>query len=65
MIMGQLTILPKHWWTGKDASGNQRDPMKTTLEPPLGSGPYRIKEVKPGRSIATSGSRTIGARTCR
>ena len=51
MIMGQLTILPKHWWTGKDASGNQRDPMKTTLEPPLGSGPYRIKEVKPGRSI--------------
>jgi microcin C transport system substrate-binding protein len=52
MIMGQLTILPKHWWTGTDASGNQRDPMKTTLEVPLGSGPYRIKEVKPGRSIA-------------
>jgi microcin C transport system substrate-binding protein len=52
MIMGQLTILPKHWWTGKDANGNQRDPMKTTLEPPLGSGAYRIKEVKPGRSIA-------------
>jgi microcin C transport system substrate-binding protein len=52
MIMGQLTILPKHWWTGKDARGNQRDPMKTTLEPPLGSGAYRIKEVKPGRSVA-------------
>ena len=52
MIMGQLTILPKHWWTGKDAKNNQRDPMKTTLEPPLGSGPYRIKEVKPGRSIS-------------
>ncbi len=52
MIMGQLTIVPKHYWTGKDASGNQRDPMKTTLEPPLGSGPYRIKDVKPGRSIA-------------
>jgi microcin C transport system substrate-binding protein len=52
MIMGQLTILPKHWWTGTDAKGNPRDPMKTTLEPPLGSGPYRIKEVKPGRSIA-------------
>ena len=45
MIMGQLTILPKHWWTGTDASGTQRDPMKTTLETPLGSGPYRIKEV--------------------
>ena len=52
MIMGQLTVLPKHWWTGTDASGTQRDPMKTTLETPLGSGPYRIKEVKPGRSIA-------------
>ena len=52
MIMGQLTILPKHYWTGKDASGKTRDPLATTLEPPLGSGPYRIKEVKPGRSIA-------------
>ena len=51
MIMGQLTILPKHYWTGKDANGNVRDPMKTTLEPPLGSGPYRIKQAKPGRSI--------------
>jgi len=52
MIMGQLTILPKHYWTGTDANGNARDPMKTTLEPPLGSGPYRIKEVKPGRAIS-------------
>jgi microcin C transport system substrate-binding protein len=52
MIMGQLTILPKHYWTGKDANGNARDPMKTTLEPPLGSGPYRIKDVKAGRSIS-------------
>jgi len=51
MIMGQLTILPKHYWTGKNAKGVQRDPMKTTLEPPLGSGPYRIKEVSPGRTI--------------
>ena len=65
MIMGQLTILPKHYWTGKDASGNERDPMKTTLEPPLGSGPYRIKEVKPGRSISSSGSRITGAKTFR
>jgi microcin C transport system substrate-binding protein len=52
MIMGQLTVLPKHYWTGKDENGTQRDPMKTTLEPPLGSGPYRIKEVKPGRAIS-------------
>jgi microcin C transport system substrate-binding protein len=52
MIMGQLTILPKHYWTGKDANGNQRDPLKTTLEPPLGSGPYRIKQMTPGRTIS-------------
>ena len=52
MIMGQLTILPKHYWTGKDAAGNQRDPLKTTLEPPLGSGPYRIKQVTPARTIS-------------
>jgi microcin C transport system substrate-binding protein len=51
MIMGQLTIIPKHYWTGKDAKGNQRDPMKTTLEPPMGSGPYKITKVIPGRSI--------------
>ena len=51
LIMGQLTILPKHYWTGKTAKGETRDILKTTLEPPLGSGPYRIKEIKPGRSI--------------
>ena len=37
---------PKHWWTA-----NGRDISKTTLEPILGSGPYRIKTVDPGRSI--------------
>lgn len=50
-ILGQLTVLPKHYWTGKDAEGNQRDLGKTTLEPPLSSGPYRIGEVKPGRNL--------------
>jgi microcin C transport system substrate-binding protein len=52
MIMGQLTILPKHYWTGKDANGEPRDPMKTTLEPPLGSGPYRVKQATPGRVVS-------------
>lgn len=50
-IVGQLTVLPKHWWEGKDASGRQRDITATTLEVPLGSGAYRIKEVVPGRSL--------------
>jgi microcin C transport system substrate-binding protein len=50
-IVGQLPVLPKHWWEGTDASGKKRDVTATTLEPPLGSGPYRLKEFQPGRSI--------------
>jgi microcin C transport system substrate-binding protein len=50
-VLGQLTILPKVWWEGTDKDGKKRDIESTTLEPPLGSGPYRIKEFTPGRSI--------------
>ena len=50
-ITGQLIVLPKHWWEGTDAQGRKRDVTATTLEPPLGSGPYRIKEFVAGRSL--------------
>ena len=50
-IVGQLTVLPKHWWEAKGASGTRRSIGATTLEPPLGSGPYRIKSFEAGRSI--------------
>jgi microcin C transport system substrate-binding protein len=50
-IVGQVTILPKHWWEGTDSAGNKRDITATTLVPPLGSGAYRIKEFVAGRSI--------------
>jgi microcin C transport system substrate-binding protein len=50
-IVGQLTILPKTWWTGADKDGKQRDIGSTTLEPPLGSAAYRIKDFSPGRNI--------------
>ena len=50
-IVGQLTILPKHWWEGTDSEGRKRDISATTLEKPLGSGPYRIKEFVPGRTV--------------
>ncbi len=50
-IVGQLTVLPQHWWEGTDPNGNKRDVSATTLEPPLGSGAYRIKEFSPGRNI--------------
>ena len=51
-IVGQLTVLPKHWWEGTDSEGRKRDISATTLEKPLGCSAYRIKEFVPGRSIA-------------
>jgi len=45
MILGQLPVLPKHWWA-------ERDFTSGSLEPPLGSGPYRVERVQPGRSIS-------------
>lgn len=50
-IMGQLAVLPKHWWEGKDPQGKQRDITRPTLEIPLGSGAYKIKSAVPGRSV--------------
>jgi microcin C transport system substrate-binding protein len=44
LIIGQLTVLPKHYWKDKEFN-------KTTLEPPLGSGPYKITEFEPGRFV--------------
>jgi microcin C transport system substrate-binding protein len=51
VILGQLRVLPKHWWEGSDAAGKKRDIGATTLEPPLGNGAYRIKEFVPGRTV--------------
>jgi microcin C transport system substrate-binding protein len=50
-IVGQLNVLPKHWWEGTDKAGNKRDVASTTLEPPLGCGAYRLKEFVPGRTV--------------
>ncbi len=44
LIMGLMPVLPKHLLTAESFD-------KTTLVPPVGSGPYLIEEVKPGRSI--------------
>lgn len=44
LIVGQLPILPKAWWADREFD-------KTTLEFPMGSGPYRVKQIDPGRSI--------------
>jgi microcin C transport system substrate-binding protein len=50
-IIGQLTILPKEWWEGTDKDDKKRSVGESSLEPPLGSGAYRIKEFSAGRSI--------------
>jgi microcin C transport system substrate-binding protein len=50
-IMGDLPVLPKHWWEGTDAKGNKRDISQPTLEPPLGSGAYEIESFQPGSRI--------------
>ncbi len=50
-IVGQLLVLPQHWWEGTDANGKPRDIGASTLEPPLGSGPYRLESFSPGRSV--------------
>ena len=42
LIVGQLPILPKHYWATRDFGA-------TTLDPPLGSGPYQIRDFEAGR----------------
>ena len=51
LIIGDLPVLPKHWWEGVNDKGEKRDFTKTTLEPPLGSGPYRIGSFNAGSDI--------------
>jgi len=43
-ILGQMPVLSKKYWADRDFT-------RTTLEAPLGSGPYKVEAVDPGRSI--------------
>jgi microcin C transport system substrate-binding protein len=49
--VGGLPVLPRHFWQAKGADGEPRDVSRSTMEVPLGSGPYRVKKVDAGRSI--------------
>lgn len=44
LLVGSIDVLPKHWFEGRDFAD-------TSLDVPLGSGPYRISDVDAGRSI--------------
>ena len=44
MIVADLSIMPKHYWEGRDFS-------KTTFDAPVGSGAYKIQSMEAGRRI--------------
>jgi len=44
LIIGQIQVMPQHYWENRDFS-------QPGLDIPIGSGPYKILEFKPGRSI--------------
>jgi len=50
-IMGDLVVLPRHWWQGRDKNGKPRNIAKPTMEIPLGSGPYKIAAYEAGKYI--------------
>ncbi len=51
-ILGQLPVLPKHWWEANGPDGKPRDITKSSLEIPLGSGAYKIKSFEAGKQIS-------------
>ncbi len=46
LIIAEMAVLPKHYWSAEGRVFNQ-----SSLEPPLGSGPYTVGKVEAGRSI--------------
>ncbi len=44
LIMGQMPILPKHYWENREFEA-------TTLAEPVGSGPYRVARFETGRFV--------------
>jgi microcin C transport system substrate-binding protein len=54
LVMGELPVLPKHYW-------EKRDFTKPTLDPPVGSGPYRIESFEAGRSVTYVRDKTYWA----
>ncbi len=54
VILGQVLVMSQHWWEGKDPSGKQRDIGASTLELPMGSGPYKMTAFTAGSSVTFS-----------
>ena len=45
LILGQMAVLPKHWWAGREFD-------RPLTDPPLGSGAYRVGNFEFGRSLS-------------
>lgn len=46
LIIAQISVLPKHFWTSEG-----RNFEKTSLDVPLGSGPYKVGKITAGSSL--------------
>ena len=57
LILGQLPVLPKHWWEGRNFEDG-------SLDVPLGSGPYRVERVEPDWRRSRRGKRRHGRQGC-
>ena len=44
LVLGLMPILPEHFFAGRDFEAS-------TLDPLIGSGPYRFQEIKPGERV--------------
>lgn len=54
--LASLPVFPEHWWKSRDFAGGGG------FEKPLGSGPYKVAKVDPGRSITLARDPTWWAR---
>lgn len=55
LVLAQLYVLPRHWWQGRDFN-------RSSMQPPLGSGPYRpntVDIVPCPKLLATPGFREV------
>lgn len=51
-LVATLPVFSETWWNGTNPKGEPRDFGETTLEAPLGSGPYVLHEMRPGQMIS-------------
>jgi microcin C transport system substrate-binding protein len=64
-IVGQISVLPKHWYEGTDKSGKKRDIAATSLSHRSATALTGSRNSCRVARSSTSGSKIIGARTCR